>query len=81
MNIIKAVILLSILSSLTACDNSSSGTNYSSSTQRSQSSENFAKQLTNRCAIEAGIPLNKPNHVITQSELNKMTSCVDRVLQ
>ncbi len=43
-----------------------------------QESTDRGPMLVKRCANEAGIPANDPQHKITPDEMRKLTACVDR---
>ena len=49
-----------------------------SSYDQFQSSSDPVDVLVKRCASEAGIPANNPNHAITPAEMRALTNCVDR---
>ena len=57
---------------------SSSISSKSSAYEAYQRSSDPADVLVKRCAVEAGIPANDPQHRITPEEMRRLTSCVDR---
>lgn len=66
---------------LVACGDdrpSSSSSSTSSSYQTYQQANDPATTLVKRCATEAGIPANDPQHKITSEQMRLLTACVDR---
>ncbi|MGE4261444.1 hypothetical protein [Shewanella sp.] len=73
---IAAIFLVALFNdtSHTKATNNSSHSSYS----QFQSSNDPSDVLVKRCASEAGIPINDPNHAITAEEMTALTNCVDR---
>ena len=66
-----------LLANLIAINNPQNNTSQSSYDEY-QSSKDPVDMLVKRCASEAGIPANNPNHAITPAEMRALTDCVDR---
>lgn len=77
-------LLLGAFAALTlpACGNGggspSSSSNAGSAYESYQQASDPATILTKKCAAEAGIPANDPQHRISPEEMNRLTACVDR---
>jgi hypothetical protein len=77
--IVAAIIAIAVVILIAAAEHSQESSYRSNSDWKSyQGSTDPGSMIVKRCAAEAGIPANEPNHQITPQEMQRLATCIDR---